>query len=107
LTGYAITRAGAHKLLYTLGYLGPADAVDIQILNMCSRRELRTVWVVPPLIGAWKLHWAFDSDTGANNETERAQKTGKPGKGNSNIGDKSARKEVARLWGVGRRGKGD
>ena len=38
-TGYAITRDGARKLLYNIGYLGPTDPVDLQILQLCARKS--------------------------------------------------------------------
>jgi hypothetical protein len=38
-TGYAITRNGARKLLYNIGYLGPTDPVDLQLLQLCARES--------------------------------------------------------------------
>ncbi|KAH0536865.1 hypothetical protein FGG08_006296 [Glutinoglossum americanum] len=103
-TGYAVTRTGAHKLLYTLGYLGPTDPVDMQLLNLCSQRELRSLWVVPPLISEWRLGWSYDSDTRGGG-LEADDRRGRPGKGQSGIGKGSARRKMERLWAVGGRAK--
>ncbi|KAI9773240.1 MAG: hypothetical protein M1839_002202 [Geoglossum umbratile] len=98
-TGYAVTRTGAHRLLYNLGYLGPQAPVDLQLLSLCARRELRTIWIAPPLISSWVIGTGPDSDT--KNTTERIDDPNNPAKGASKIGEGSARREVAKLWGVG------
>jgi hypothetical protein len=118
-TGYAVTRTGAHRLLYNLGYLGPQAPVDLQLLALCAReslpnhlrverlpniqpnaeRDLRTIWIAPPLISSWVIGTGPDSDT--KNTTERIDDPNNPAKGASKIGEGSARREVAKLWGVG------
>jgi hypothetical protein len=61
--GYAVTRLGAQKLLYTVGGVkGIGSAVDLTIADRIQKGMLKSYTVVPPLVTPWKMGSTRDSD---------------------------------------------
>lgn len=61
--GYAITLAGAQKLLYLLGSEGGLAApIDLAMISRIQSGHVRALSVVPPLINPWHSGTAADSD---------------------------------------------
>jgi hypothetical protein len=61
--GYAVTRRGAQKLLYTVGNgKGIGSAIDLTMSDRVQKGYLRAYTVVPPLVTPWKSGTVADSD---------------------------------------------
>ncbi|KFZ18104.1 hypothetical protein V501_01353 [Pseudogymnoascus sp. VKM F-4519 (FW-2642)] len=61
--GYAVTRLGAQKLLYTVGGVkGIGSGVDLTMTDRIQKGYLNSYTVVPPLVTPWKTGSPRDSD---------------------------------------------
>jgi hypothetical protein len=61
--GYAITRMGAQKLLYTVGNgMGIGSPLDLTMSDRVQKGYLRAYTVIPPLVTEWKSGTVSDSD---------------------------------------------
>ncbi|KAI9765215.1 MAG: hypothetical protein M1840_007707 [Geoglossum simile] len=88
LTGYAITRDAAQKLLYRIGIVPSDSAVDIQIRDLSYLCEVDTLVITPPLVSPWRTGGPGDTDI----QEELFRVNG--------IGEGSVRREMARRWGA-------
>ena len=73
---YAITRRGAERLLYNVGYSELGSPVDIAMAMATSSRRLKG-WVVwPPVVSAWRVGGNKDSDIQKINQGSRSNDDG-------------------------------
>jgi hypothetical protein len=59
--GYAVTRLGAQRLLYNIGYRGLGGPVDLEILEAHAKGQLAGYTVIPPIFNAWRVGGGKDS----------------------------------------------
>ncbi|KAK9364614.1 hypothetical protein V1509DRAFT_635794 [Lipomyces kononenkoae] len=94
--GYAITRGGAERLILDISYRGITGPVDIDVIRKLQQGIIRGYTVTPPLLSAWRVDGAKDSD---NQALEKDQT--KLGAGNLNGYSTSlkmsARKEMVKI----------
>jgi hypothetical protein len=61
--GYAVTRRGTQKLLYTVGNgIGIGSPIDLAMSDRVQNGYLRAYTVIPPLVTPWKTGTISDSD---------------------------------------------
>ncbi|KAI9772582.1 MAG: hypothetical protein M1839_002434 [Geoglossum umbratile] len=87
LTGYAITRDAAQKLLYRVGIVPSDSAVDIQLRDMAFLCEIDTLVITPPLVFPWRIGGPGDTDIQEDLPVV------------DGIGEGSVRREMRRRWG--------
>ncbi|KAK9479777.1 hypothetical protein V1514DRAFT_327370 [Lipomyces japonicus] len=71
---YAITRAGAQRLLLNLSYLGLTTAVDVDIIRKLQAGVIRGYTITPPPFSSFRLHNYMDSDTATQKTKEEIEK---------------------------------
>ncbi|KAH8807897.1 hypothetical protein F5884DRAFT_881435 [Xylogone sp. PMI_703] len=75
--GYAVTRQGAQKLLYTVGNgEGLNSPIDLAMSDRIQKGYLRAYTVIPPLVTPWKTGTVSDSDIDDLRESTEELKTG-------------------------------
>ena len=76
--GYAVSRKGAERLLYNVGYRGLNSAVDLVISDNVNAGRLTGMMVWPPVFTSWRVGGSKDSDI-----------SGAPGKDTGNLQGRS------------------
>ncbi|KAI5797815.1 hypothetical protein EDC01DRAFT_613756 [Geopyxis carbonaria] len=96
--GYAVTRAGAQRLLYHLGYTGLSGAVDLALARKLKSGVLSGYVVIPPLVNPWRVGGGKDSDIATGLKGKPIGSKGNEGGHSSNLRS-SARRQFKEVWG--------
>ncbi|KAK9233855.1 hypothetical protein V1525DRAFT_415029 [Lipomyces kononenkoae] len=94
--GYAITRRGAERLILDISYRGITGPVDIDIIRKLQQGIIRGYTITPPLLSAWRVDGAKDSDNQALEKDQTKLGTGNLN-GYSTSLKMSARKEMVKI----------
>lgn len=89
--GYAVTKKGAQKLLYNLGYKGFGSPIDLAMIDLIKKGVVDSYTIIPPIVTRFRTGGAKDSDI---DEVKPEDAEAEPGSENLNM---SARKAMERL----------
>ena len=90
--GYAVTKKGAQKLLYNLGYKGfGSTPIDLAMIELIKKGIVDSYTIIPPIVTRFRTGGAKDSDI---DDVKPEDAEAQPGSENLNM---SARKAMEKL----------